>query len=75
VLLRVSVFYNYHQGTTLYSALHTHTHTHTHTSTNKDGINMQPQDRTDSIHNVFDKVENAVEQGAVYLKWYVGVCN
>ena len=40
---------------TLHSALHTHTHTHTHTytHTNKDWINMQPLDRTDSVNDVF----------------------
>jgi hypothetical protein len=35
----------------VHSALHTHTHTHTHT--NKDWINMQPLDRTDSVNDVF----------------------
>jgi hypothetical protein len=30
---------------------YTYTHTHTHTRTNKDWINMQPLDRTDSVTN------------------------
>ena len=48
---------------TLHSALHTHTHTththhththtHTHTHANKDWINMQPLDWTDSVNDVF----------------------
>jgi len=32
---------------------YTHTHTHTHTHTNKEWINMQPLDRTDSVNDVF----------------------
>jgi hypothetical protein len=30
-----------------------YTHTYTHTHTNKDWINMQPLDRTDSLNDVF----------------------
>jgi hypothetical protein len=41
---------------TLHSALHTHTHTHTHT--NKDWINMQPLDQTDSVNDVFELIIN-----------------
>jgi hypothetical protein len=40
---------------TLHSALHTHTRARarTHAHTNKDWINMQPLDRTDSVNDVF----------------------
>jgi hypothetical protein len=43
------------KGLTLHSALQTHTHTrtHTHTHTNKDWINIQPLDRTDSVNDLF----------------------
>ena len=34
----------------MHSALHTHT---PHTHTNKDWINMQPLDQTDSVNDVF----------------------
>jgi len=54
VLLHVSMHCaEYDLKVFLCTVHYTHTHTHTHTHTNKDWINMQPLDQTDSVNDVF----------------------